>query len=445
MVVRRTDRKSSPAAESGRVRTRRLVAVALACSAAITYPAAAAGQHPAHGHKAPSGFWIAGDLHVHTIYGHDTCITPSEAWDPASTSRDARRPCQDFYTVGFTPAQRLQEATDRGLGFVAITDHNNVVNQTDPDVLAWRQAHPDFVYVPGYENSQPGHVQMLGATACYGNSGRIDGSTIECDQAVADRSAAGETALAAGLRADGGVFQVNHPSDGNWPGTFGYDVVPDTIEVWNIGPWAYQHPFPASNDNNYSLQWYDGFLRQPSLPEIGVTGGSDTHWVTTDAAQGVGEPTTWVYVQERSLKGVLDGLRAHHTFVSALPPAANGPQLFLEADRDGDGTFDAIAGDEVGPAATYRVRTVGAAPGSTLRIVTDTGSVEIPLGASTSYPFTPGQGGVPAASIYVRAELLAPDGRDGRTAGCDPVVGSQTTVCRDDLAMESLSSPIFIR
>jgi hypothetical protein len=429
------------------VRTRRLVAVLLACSAAITFPAAAAGQHPAHGngHHAPSGFWVAGDLHVHTIYGHDTCITPTTAWDPSSTSRDARRPCQDFYTVGFTPAQRLQEASDRGLDFVAITDHNNVVNQADPDVLAWQQAHPSFIYVPGYENSQPGHVQMLGATACYGNAGRIDGSTIECDQAVADRSAAGETALANGLRADGGVFQVNHPSDLNWPRTFGYSVVPDTIEVWNIGPWAYQHPFPASNDNNFSLQWYDGFLRQPSLPEIGVTGGSDTHWVTTDAAQGVGEPTTWVFVHSRSLDGVLEGLRAHHTFVSALPPAANGPQLFLEADRDGDGSFDALAGDDVPATATYRVRTVSAVPGSTLRIVTDTGSVEVPLGASSSYEFTPGKDGVPAASIYVRAELLAPDGRSQRTTACDPVIGSQTTVCRDDLAMESLTSPIFIR
>ena len=56
-----------------------------------------------------------------------------------------------------------------------------------------------------------------------------------------------------------------------------------------------------------------------------------------------------------------------------------------------------------------------------------------------------GTAGVPSASIYVRAELLAPDGRAGRTATCDPLIGSQTTVCRDDLAMESLSSPIFIR
>ncbi|HET6815867.1 MAG TPA: CehA/McbA family metallohydrolase [Mycobacteriales bacterium] len=427
--------------------SRRIAAVALAAATAAAVPATA-GAHAARSSdraQDASGFWVPGDLHVHTIYGHDTCITPTTAWDPTSTSRDARRSCADAYTVGFTPTQRLQEAFDRGLDFVAITDHNNVVNQTDPDVLAWEKAHPAFVSVPGYENSQPGHVQMLGATACYGNEGRIDGSIIECDQAVADRSATGETALANGLRADGGVFQVNHPSDGNWPGTFGYSVVPDTIEVWNIGPWAYQHPFPASNDNNYSLRWYDGFLRQPGLPEIGVTGGSDTHWVTTDSIQGVGDPTTWVFVHRLSVDGVLEGLREHHTFVSALPPAEQGPQLYLEADRNGDGQFDAIAGDEVGPTATYRVRTVGAVPGSVLRIVTDTGAVEVPLGASASYDFTPGQNGIPDASIYVRAELLAPDARAQRTTACDPVVGAQTTACRDDLGMESLSSPIFIR
>jgi hypothetical protein len=434
------------------VPSHRIIAVALACGAAAAVPAAA-GVTAAHsssaqpaGHHAAAGFWVAGDLHVHTIYGHDTCITPTTAWDPSSPDRDARTSCQDSYTVGFTPTQRLQEAADRGLDFVALTDHNNVVNQTDPDVVAWEKAHPSFVAVPGYENSQPGHVQMLGATACYGNDGRVAGATIECDQAVADKSAAGETALANGLRADGGVFQINHPSDGNWLGTYGYSVVPDNIEVWNIGPWAYQHPFPASNDNNFSLQWYDGFLRQPGHPEIGVTGGSDSHWVTTDSIQGVGDPTTWVFVHELSIDGVLEGLREHHTFVSALPPAEQGPQLFLEADPNHDGTFDAIAGDDVDPDTTaYRVRTVGAVPGSVLRIVTDAGAVEVPLGSSTSYDFTPGQGGIPAAAVYVRAELLAPDGRDQRTTACDPVLGSQTTVCHDDLAMESLSSPLFIR
>ena len=182
----------------------------------------------------------------------------------------------DPYTVGYTPAHRLQEADNRGLGFVALSDHNNVVNQHDPAVLDWERAHPRFVAIPAYENSQPGHVQMLGARSCYGNHGRIRHQVIECDTAVADRSAAGEQQLAQGLRRDGGVFQINHPSDMNWLTAFGRTVVPDTVEVWNIGPWAYQSPLPTSNDNDFSLSWYDGFLQQGD--KVGVTGGSDSHW-----------------------------------------------------------------------------------------------------------------------------------------------------------------------
>ncbi|HEU5033243.1 MAG TPA: CehA/McbA family metallohydrolase [Mycobacteriales bacterium] len=420
-----------------------LVALAAGLTLATAGPVLADGPHGGTpGPKPPAGFWVAGDLHVHTIYGHDTCITPTSAWDPSSPSRDARTSCADAYTVSFTPAQRLDEALSRGLDFVALTDHNNVVNQTDPQVLAWEAAHPSFVVVPGYENSQPGHVQMLGARSCYGNAGAIPGATIECDRDVTDQSAAGETAMADGLRADGGVFQINHPSDMNWLSRFGHSVVPDTVEVWNIGPWAFQHPFPASNDNDFSLRWYDGFLRAGD--HVGVTGGSDSHWVLTDSIQGVGDPTTWVFVRNRSVQAVLDGLRAHRTFVSALPPAEHGPQLFLEADRNGDGAFEAIAGSETTPDAAFRVRTAGAVPGSIVRLVTDAGSVEESLPVSGTMSFRLGQDGVPAAAQFVRAELLAPDAKAARQAGCDPVVGSQTTLCRNDLLMEALSSPLFL-
>jgi len=413
--------------------------VALAVAALATQPA-----HAANGPKPPQGFWVAGDLHVHTIYGHDTCITPTQAWDTSTPNRAARTSCDAPYTVSFTPAQRFGEALSRGLSFLTISDHNNVVNQTDPDELAWRAAHPSFVAIPAYENSQPGHVQMLGARACYSNTGPIAGATVECDHDVTDQSAAGETALADALRANGGVFQINHPSDMSWLSRFGRTVVPDTVEVWNIGPWIYQHPFPASNDNNLSLDWYDGFLRAGY--EVGATGGSDSHWVITDPAQGVGEPTTWVFVRALTVQGVLDGIRAHHTFVSALPPALFGPQLFLEADGNGDGVFEAIAGSETRPESTFRARTAGALPGSILRIVTDAGSTDVTLGASTSFAFRPGTDGIPAAATFVRAELLEPDARAARQQTCDPILEQiQSTLCADDLLMESLTSPIFVR
>jgi hypothetical protein len=415
-----------------------LAALVLVVSTVVTAGVSTAGTTA--GPRPPAGFWVAGDLHVHTIYGHDTCITPTTAWDPSSPSRSARRQCVDPYTVGFTPRDRLREANERGLDFVALSDHNNVLNQTDPAVRAWLAAHPGFVELPAYENSQPGHVQMLGARTCFDNSGPVPSQQIECDGLVTDRSAAGEASLATSLRAAGGVFQINHPSDMNWPTQFGYSVVPDTVEVWNIGPWAYQHPFPASNDNDFSLNWYDGLLRLGY--QVAVTGGSDSHWVATDAAQGVGEPTTWVFVTSRTVQGILDGLRAHRTFVSALPPAAGGTQMFLEADSNHDGRYESMIGSTV-HAGTFRVRVSPSAVGSMLRIVTDQGAVQLQL-QSTSFTFRLGSGGIPRGHRFVRAQLLRPDLASQRRAGCDPVIGSQTTVCRDRLLMDALTSPIYL-
>jgi hypothetical protein len=227
----------------------------------------------------------------------------------------------------------------------------------------------------------------------------------------------------------------------SWLSNFGYSVVPDTVEVWNIGPWVYQHPFPASNDNDFSLRWYDGFLRHGY--HVGVTGGSDSHWVATDAVQGIGDPTTWVYVTSRTVQGILDGLRAHRTFVSALPPAENGKQLFLEADSDGDGGYESMVGSTATPGATFRVRVGGVAAGTVLRIVTDGGAVQVPVRAS-SLTFRLGRGGVPAGHRFVRVELLHRDGVSQRRSTCDAVIGRQSTLCRDRLVMEALTSPIFL-
>jgi hypothetical protein len=62
----------------------------------------------------------------------------------------------------------------------------------------------------------------------------------------------------------------------------------------------------------------------------------------------------------------------------------------------------------------------------------------------SSLAFRPGRDGIPAAHRFVRVELLRTDGKVARRPGCDRVVGSQTTLCRDDLVMEALTSPIFV-
>ena len=40
--------------------------------------------------------------------------------------------------------------------------------------------------------------------------------------------------------------------------------------------------------------------------------------------------------------------------------------------------------------------------------------------------------------------LRGPDGQSARQQGCNPVIGTQTSYCRDVLAMEAVSSPIFL-
>ncbi|MGH2726960.1 MAG: hypothetical protein ACRDKS_08280, partial [Actinomycetota bacterium] len=233
----------------------------------------------------------------------------------------------------------------------------------------------------------------------------------------------------------GGAFQINHPGDRNWFDEFGHTIVPDAVEVWNIGVWAWQPPAPSANDNDFSLGFYDGFL------DLGyraaATGGSDSHWRLTSPVQGVGQPTTWVFSSGRTWPELTAGIRAGRTTVSWQPPAYLGPRLFLEADADGNGTFEAIAGDLVLAGAAIRARAIGALPGSFIRLVTTGGErQDMLLGPSGSVEFS-------TTSPWVRAELLLPDLEAQRRLLCDPIVGEQTTLCRNRLAVLALTSAIY--
>ena len=370
-----------------------LAAALLACAAA---PAQAA-----------DGEWLAGDLHVHTTYSHDSYGGPSD---------DNTGP-EEAYTLGWSVSEQFLNASTRGLDFLAITDHNDIRSQQDPGFGA-----NGVIPVPGYENSLNGHAQMLGATRVYDNG---------------DQSAAAVQAVADALRLDGGVFQVNHPADGstefphdaNW--SYLYDVQPDTVEVWNISR-IYQPPLPSGSSNDDAVRYWEGWLDRGA--KVTATGGSDNHWRATFAAQGVGQPTTWVFARDRTAAGVLEGIRAGRTFISHQPPNLQGPRLFLE----GDGT---MVGDEVPPGTPLRIRVENGA-GMFLRIVTTGGELlgePVPVtGASYQHDFQ-----APAAPGWVRAELFAPDLAEQRNAACGD--STETTYCRNMLGVTAMTSAMYVR
>jgi hypothetical protein len=368
---------------------------------------------PAHARE-----WLAGDLHVHSTYSHDSYGGPT----------DDNTGIDEANTLGYPVAGNFALAATRGLDFLAITDHNDVRSQSDPGFGAF-----GVLGLPGYENSLHGHAQMLGATHVYSDG---------------DSSTAAVGAAASELRRDGGVFQINHPAsdsvafpdDIDWG--YGYDVVPDTVEVWNIGPWAWQPPLPSANSNDDSLRWWEGWLNRGF--HVGATGGSDSHWIATSGASGPGQPTTWVLAAQRTRTAILAALRAGRTTVSGEPPNLGGARAYLEAmTRVGRHKRTFTVGDTVRRRSTFRARVDGA-PGAILRVVSG-GEKRTVTETPVTSPAFRHEFRVPRGTRWVYAIVLDRDAPDVRAQACDGAFGSQTTLCRNALSVRALTSAVYVR
>jgi hypothetical protein len=388
---------------------------------AYTSPVWITGTGP---EPAERGDWLAGDLHVHTTYSHDSYGGPGDD-EPQLGDEES------FYAWGLTTEQEFALAESRGLDYLAITDHNNVRSQSDSGF-----GTDSVIPIPGYENSLDGHAQMLGATKVYDK-----GSDAAAVNAMADELRNGP---------DGGVFQINHPFTGSEPYPddadwgYGFDVVPDTIEVWNIAR-IFQAPLPSATNNDDGITWWEEWLNKGY--QITPTGGSDSHWASTSAVQGVGSPTTWVYSEDRSKRGVLEGLRDGHTYITLGYPNQQPPGVFLEGDSDEDGSYDAMVGDTVPTGSPLRVRIEGGTPGSFVRLFTNnsehsghTEVFDLPVTPGTfEHAFT-----LPEESSWAWAEVYYEDLPAERAAICDDFFGTQTTYCRNKMSVIGMTSALYL-
>ena len=348
----------------------------------------------AHAEAPENGVWLAGDLHCHTTYSGDV-------WSgPADDNTDT----EEFYTLGWSAQEQIAIAESRLLDFLAITDHGDVRALTDP---GYASITGRLTLIPGYEHSmRRGHAGCLGIDEVLSFDTSDDAGAIALRDAVRER---------------GGLFILNHPFyDDGW----GYSsaVRPDSIEVWNIS-WPYRQeifgPIASTSENYKSLPYWEEFLAEGPMP---ANGGSDNHWRSTTALQGVGQPTTWVYAADRSWQAILDAVRAGRTTIAAEPPALGGPQLFLEARRGSD-TF--IVGDTVPVGETTVVARVLNAPGHRLQLVVDGVKLEPVLVTSPAFEYEVGM----APANRVRAQVFLDEGVDG--------------VMPETIWMAALTSPIY--
>jgi hypothetical protein len=373
-------------------------------AAAIGWPLARAATAVEDG---GGGVWLPGDLHTHSCYSHDVYCGPTD---------DNTGPDQ-AYTAGLPVAGKFAEATERGLRFLAVTDHNDVRSVGD---LA--SAANGLIAIPAYEHSLKGHAQMLGATRQYDPG---------------DQSGAAVAAMADALRGDGGVFQANHPAyrlpadapfsgcaggcddcrSLNW--SYGFDVRPDTVEIWN----------PSVQRGEVSEEYWECWLERGE--RIGAAGGSDSHWVSLHAVAGPGQPTTWVYAREPTAAGVLEGLRAGRSTISGQPPELGGVPLLLE------GPDGAIIGDEVEAGAPLRVHAPGLALPGLVRVRANGETIlEQQLDGDGEVTFP-----APAHPGWVRAVLLS---REALPVSGNTSLGDATPQ-RDGMPLLGLTSAVYVR
>jgi PHP domain len=267
----------------------------LEASARLGEPAAAGS--PAHVGEArrPSAGgarWYRGDLHSHTVHS-----------DGEITVED-----------------RVRGAVERGLEFLAITDHNTISHHRELD--GW----PDeIVPIRGSEvTTFHGHINVFGLAAA------IDWRD--------DRRGGGAAGVVEQAHRQDALASINHPSAFGDPWCVGchWDFAQvdystfDAMEVWN-GRWA----IPETDNEGALALWTD--LLDAGIRITGVS-GTDSHSAEEDAY--VALPSTYVHADDATEAAILEGMRRQRVFLSS------GPSVTFRATSS-DGVEVVLPGDEL--------------------------------------------------------------------------------------------------
>lgn len=228
-------------------------------------------------------------------------------------------------------AELVRQAEKLNLDFLAITDRNTMAACMDPAFES-----KSVVLIPAMEWGD----DKRGVALIYGP--RTFPETVD--------SLTDAQGIAQRVQAQGGIFAVAHPCFPTCPWQWGLRYV-NAIEVWCRGwheapPMSIETLAPGySKRNEKTGKLVYSIARAAETNNLSANGQAALFWDyellrglracaiagsrSADPKVPLGQPITYVYAQEKSLPGILDGLWHGRTYVSSGP---TGPRLDFTAD-----------------------------------------------------------------------------------------------------------------
>lgn len=228
--------------------------------------------------------WYRGDLHMHDAHSDGSCLSQS----------GKKVPCPLYKTV--------ETAAERGLDFIAISDHNTISQYND-----MRELQPYFdrlLLIPAREiTTFQGHTNVYGPTDFI--DFRLTSPHVPNFNRLLDE-----------VQSLHGILSINHPGIPSGESCMGCGwTVPNTdfsrvtaIEVINGGT----ADGPRSGIPFWQKQLNNGF-------RLTALGGSDNHDadLKPQTYSAIAHPTTVIYAANLSEDAILDAIRSGHVFVDA--------------------------------------------------------------------------------------------------------------------------------
>ena len=227
--------------------------------------------------------WYRGDLHTHTAHSDGSCESQSKR----------KVPCPLFLTA--------EASAERGLDFLAITDHNTISHFSE-----LRELQPFFdklLLIPGREvTTFQGHANLYGTTEFV-------------DFRVGSESVPTWNALLQALPRRGVVLSINHPSRFTGEACMGCGWHPEPDIDWHL-----IRVMEAVNGNDSGTQVSGIAFWQSKLNDglrITAIGGGDNHNARAPlpGPGSIGFPTTVVYASSLSTPAILDGILDGQVFI----------------------------------------------------------------------------------------------------------------------------------